>query len=202
MFTSKHKNVAKSEKGGRKSRSMLTERFYTFALLIDGVHKCIHRIKFDFAPCFGVKSVHMFWIYELQAHPEGLTSAELAGKSMISRSLVSREIERLLENGYVVLREAAHGKRKSYNSRILLTDKGKELAEQIRAEAIKVQNQANDGITEEELVIFYTVLKKFYRNLQKIICEKEGVQKNVKRASLPQRPRNLPKNVAETAKKD
>ena len=67
---------------------MIAERFYIFTLLIDGIHKCIHRIKFDFAPHFGVKSVHMFWIYELRDHPDGLTSAELAERTGLRIDLI------------------------------------------------------------------------------------------------------------------
>lgn len=155
---------------------MIPDRFYRFVQLIDGIHKCIHRIKFDFAPYFGVKSVHMFWIYELQAHPEGLTSAELAGKSMISRSLVSREIECLRNNGYIVLHETARGKRKNYNSRITLTEKGKQLANHIRSEALNVQSRVNEGISEEELTSFYRTLEKFYANFQTIIREGEDFE--------------------------
>ena len=157
---------------------MVAERFYKFTQLFDCVHKCISRIKFDFVPQFGVKSVHMFWIYELQAHPEGLTSAELASKSMISRSLVSREIECLLEKGYIVIQETSRGKRKSYNSRITLTEKGQHLAEQISREAMQIQNRVNAGISREELASFYVTLEKLYSNLQIYIKETELSEQN------------------------
>ena len=155
---------------------MLSERFYIFTLLIDGIHKSIHKIKFDFAPEFGVKSVHIFWIYELYAHPNGLTSAELAGKSMISRSLVSREIEWLRDNGYIQMQENPRGKRKNYNARITLTEKGEELARRISNEALTIQNKANQGISEEELIAFYSTLEKFYQNLQGVISESENLE--------------------------
>ncbi len=172
MFTGKHKNRSKKT-GGLGTTAMVSERFYIFIRLIDGIHKCIHRLKFDFAPSFGVKSVHMFWLYELQAHPEGLTSAELASRSMISRSLVSREIERLREEGYIVVHETARGKRKSYNSRIELTEKGHELAADIRTAALSIQSEVNSGISEEELTAFYATLDKLYANLQSVIRESE-----------------------------
>ena len=155
---------------------MIAERFYIFTLLVDGIHKCIHRIKFDFAPHFGVKSVHMFWLYQLRAHPEGLTSAELAECSHISRSLVSREIERLRDNGYIEIRETPRGKRKNYNSPITLTEKGIELADNICLEARKIQERASENISEEELIIFYSTLSKFYQNLKNVIKESENGQ--------------------------
>ena len=153
---------------------MQSVRFYRFVLLIDGVHKCIQKLRFDTAPYFGVKSVHIFWVYELLAHPEGLTAAELASRNMISRSLVSREIEELLKDGYIVMQGTAHGKRKNYNSRITLTDKGKDLASMIMSEGVKVQNAASVDITPEELASFYTTLEKLHRNLCNIAAEREN----------------------------
>ncbi len=153
---------------------MINNRFYKFVLLIDGVHKMVHKLRLDTAPYFGVKSVHIFWIYELCATPEGLTAAELAAKSMISRSLVSRELEMLLEDGYVEMQETARGKRRNYNSRITLTQKGRALAAYIASEGLKVQNAADIGIDEEELSAFYVTLEKLYRNLCAVAKEREG----------------------------
>lgn len=147
---------------------LLDDRFYPFVCLIDGIHKSIQKLRVDFAPEFGVKSVHIFWIYELYTHPEGLTSAELAAQSNISRSLVSREIEMLLEDGYVCMEETAHGKRKNYNSRITLTERGEELARRIWDEGLRVQNVVNEGICEEELISFYRTLQKLHDNLREI----------------------------------
>jgi DNA-binding MarR family transcriptional regulator len=186
----------------RKTPSMIAERFYIFTLLIDGIHKCIHRIKFDFAPHFGVKSVHMFWIYELRNHPNGLTAAELAECSRISRSLVSREIERLRENGYVEIRETARGKRKNYSSPICLTEKGRELADSICAEAMKIQERAGEGISEEELIVFYSTLSKFYNNLCGVIRESDGDKKPSEDDDLPQGLPDLMQALTGKIKKD
>lgn len=141
-------------------------RFEKFTLLIDGIHKCIGKIKFDTAPYLGIKSVHVFWIYELALHPEGLTAAEIASVSMVDRSLVSREIAALKKGGYVESEDT--GKKRSYNARITLTDKGRELAELITKEATRVQSMADAGITDEELTSFYSTLEKLYANFAAI----------------------------------
>lgn len=137
-------------------------RFEKFTLLIDGIHKSINRIKFDTAPYLGVKSVHVFWIYQLSLHPEGLTAAEIAAVSMVDRSLVSREIAALEKGGYVAREET--GKKRGYNARITLTEKGVELAERITEEAISVQSKVGEGITASELAAFYVTLEKLYEN--------------------------------------
>ena len=151
---------------------MELERFGKFTLLIDGIYKNIHKIKLDTAPYLGVKSVHVFWIYSLRTHPEGLTATELAALSEIDRSLVSREVAKLCADGYI-MSVGGTGKRKNYNSRLVLTEKGMELAEYIRREAMDVQKRADDGISDGELELFYTVLEKLYNNFVKITKERE-----------------------------
>ena len=137
-------------------------RFEKFTLLIDGIHKSINRIKIDTAPYLGVKSVHVFWIYQLSLHPEGLTAAEIAAVSMVDRSLVSREIAALEKGGYVAREET--GKKRGYNARITLTERGEELAARITEEAMGVQSKVDEGISEEELASFYLTLEKLYAN--------------------------------------
>ena len=157
--------------GGREADDGLESvRFEKFTLLIDGIHKCINKIKIDTAPDLGVKSVHVFWVYELLLHPEGLTAAEIAAVSMVDRSLVSREIETLKKNGYVVSEDT--GGKRSYNARITLTEKGQELAERIKSEAISVQKAADANVSEEELVSFYSTLEKLYANFYAITSDK------------------------------
>ena len=146
-------------------------RFEKFALLIDGVQKCIQKFKMTIAPKLGVKGVHVLWIYELMVHPEGLTSAELAVKSNIDPSLISRELASLKRRGYIA-RETQSGKR-SYNSRITLTEEGKTLANRILGIALEVQCAVNGGVSREELTVFYSVLERLLANFENYIKETE-----------------------------
>ena len=156
---------------------MMKERFYLFVLRINSISKYINKLKFDFAPQLGVKNVHIFWLYELYIHPEGLTASELASRAMISRSLISREIENLLENGYIQMQKNSKGKRMNYNAHITLTEKGLELAQNISKKGMEVQSKVNRGISEEELIIFYNTLEKLQNNLKSISdeWEKNGI---------------------------
>lgn len=65
------------------------------------------------------------------------------------------------------------GKRRNYNSRLVLTEKGIELAKIISSEALDVQNSADNGITESELVSFYITLEKLNENFAKITKARE-----------------------------
>ena len=143
-------------------------RFEKFTLLIDGIHKSIHNLKITIAPHLGVKGVHVLWVWELLKNPDGLTAAELAMRSMVNRSLVSREIEALREGGYVVLSLDGGNK---YNGKLRLTEKGRELAESIGGEVVRIQDAVDEGISKEELDAFYKTLEKLNDNFKKYNAE-------------------------------
>lgn len=151
---------------------MELERFGKFTLLIDNISKAIHKIKIDTVPYLGIKSVHVFWIYNLYTHPEGLTATEIAANRQVDRSLVSREIAELCSDGYIEY-VGGTGKRRNYNTRLVLTEKGRELAHIIWHEAMDIQTKADIGVTDEELELFYSVMEKLYANLAKIAKERE-----------------------------
>lgn len=151
---------------------MEKERFFSFTRLIDGIHKSVLRLRLDNAPIFDLKGVHVFWVYELLQHPEGLSAAELAQSSQIDRSLISREITALKKKGYIRLSET-EGKR-NYNAKLLLTESGKEAAKKIAEIALDFQNRGSEGVSEEDLTTFYKTLKIIHRNLEKIAEENEA----------------------------
>lgn len=150
---------------------MENNRFEKFTLLIDGIHKSVHKLKLDIAPTLGVKGVHVFWVYELSCHPEGLTATEIAAAGRIDRSLVSREIAALVGGGYI----ASHGGSGSrrYNEKFYLTDSGKELSARISDEIFKIQESVSHGIDPKELSVFYSVLERLYDNFEQVLSSDE-----------------------------
>lgn len=147
------------------------DRFESFILLIDAIHKCINKIKTDIVSSGEIKSVHTMWLYELLRNPKGLTAVEIASKTMIDRSLVSREITSLIKAGFIKS-DSASGKR-NYNSVITLTEKGKAAAEEIADAALKVQNEVSSDVSADELSVFYSVLERLYRNISDIANKTE-----------------------------
>ena len=156
---------------------MEQERFFNFTRLIDGIHKDVLKIRLDYAPAFGVKSVHVFWLYDLLSHPEGLSATELAASSQIDRSLISREIAALKKQG-LIRSENVEGKR-NYNAKLTLTESGKAAAKRISELGVYFQNRVSEAIDEKKLLIFYDALEKMYKNLEKITAEGfgESIQK-------------------------
>lgn len=140
---------------------MNTIRYEKFTHSIDGIHKSVNKLKAAIAPRLGVKGVHVFWIYKLLEYPDGLTAAEIATVSMIDKSLVSREIAALKRDGYIEVRGAEGGKR-NYNARLVLTERGIELAEKIVTEVTRIQTAVSEDISQEELSAFYSTLEKIH----------------------------------------
>ena len=61
----------------------------------------------------------------------------------------------------------------NYNALITLTDKGMELAKNVSKKGMEVQSRVNQGISEEELIIFYSTLEKLQNNLKTLSDEWE-----------------------------
>lgn len=136
---------------------MDSKRFIHFTQMVDTTQKCVKKIEQHFAPRFGVKSVHIFWLHELRLHPEGLTATELATRRMVDRSLISREMDDLKRQGLVETKLCGG---KNYNARLRLTAKGIAIADQIAEDALSVQHMASSDMTAEELLQFYTTFEK------------------------------------------
>ncbi len=151
---------------------MEAKRFVMFINRIDSMHKHLRRLRAELGSDADMKGVHTLWVYLLSVHPEGLTSAELAEVCSVDRSLISREIEQLRQNGIVELQEA--NGRRVYNSNVRLTARGMELAEQIGRRALSLQEAVDEGITGEELDVFYTVVEKMRTNFDKILKHQKG----------------------------
>lgn len=141
-------------------------RFEKFVMLIDAAHKGIGRVKQRIVADTSVKSVHTMWLYKLLNHPDGLTASELAAENNIDRSLISRELTTLAADGYITI--GSQGKKRGYNSRIRLTEKGRDVAEKIARIAFEAQQAIGEGVDERCLVVFYNALEKICLNFEKL----------------------------------
>ena len=117
---------------------MEEERFEQFWGLISGIHRNIEKLKTKWTEPLGMKSVHIFWVYLLKDHPEGLTAAELARLSQTNRSLVSREIQNLIDLGYVYT-DKNH---RSYGQKLKLSQSGVEAAKKISQASLRFRTRS------------------------------------------------------------
>ena len=133
------------------------EHFEEFASLISSIHGSIQKLKSHHTMTLGLKSVHIFWLYLLRNHPQGLSASQLAAAGKTSRSLVSREINTLIEQDIIHTLDSSP--RRRYGWKFTLTPRGCELADQIAGIAAQVQQQVSSEIPEEELNSFYHSLR-------------------------------------------
>ena len=145
---------------------METERFEQFSSLISGIYRDIQKLKAQRAAAIGMKSVHIFLVYLLKNHPEGLTASELSRHSQSNRSLVSREIQELIDLGYVTTSQGTHKRR--YGQKLILTPDGEKAANYISSISMDIQNQVNTGIPEGDLITLYRTLGILMDNFHKL----------------------------------
>ena len=145
---------------------MHDERFEQFSNLISGIYRDIQKLKNQWTAPLGMKSVHIFWVYLLKNHPEGLTASELSRHSQSNRSLVSREIQELMDLGYVQAESGSRTRR--YAQKLILTEAGQKVASQISEVSLSIQNEVNAGIPEEDLRILYRTLGILMENFHRL----------------------------------
>lgn len=132
-------------------------RFEEFSSLISSVHGNMQKLKSRYTTQLGVKAVHVFWLYLLRTHPEGMAASELAVAGPTDRSLVSREINVLFDEGIIFTQDSDD--RRRYGGKLMLTSKGKRLADVISAVVTDIQNTVSQYIPEADLVTFYRTLR-------------------------------------------
>lgn len=148
---------------------MKEERFEQFSSLISGIYRDIQKLKTKWTEPLGMKSVHIFWVYLLKNHPEGLSASELSRHSQSNRSLVSREIQELINLGYVYAEETP--KQRRYGQKLRLTESGLTVAQRISDASLEIQHVVNAGIPEDDLITLYRTLEILMRNFHTLTDE-------------------------------
>lgn len=140
----------------------MEDRFVKFSINIAKLHKLIQKLKTDGMKQFDLKGTHTLCIYQLLTHAEGMTSTEMAASCDLDPALISRTLASLTES-QIVCRMGESGK---YFAKYVLTPKGNAVAKEIQTLVHAIQEIADTGISEEELIVFYRVLGKLADNLQ------------------------------------
>ena len=85
----------------------------------------------------------------------------------IGRSTVTNIIQLMERKGYIARESVEHDARLK---KVVLTEKGIRNQEMLEDLVESLDTRLVDGITEEELSVFYSVIEKLKRNLTKQIC--------------------------------
>ena len=142
----------------------MQERFQTFTVLIARLNRCIRKIKTEEMAEFNLKSPHVSCLYYLYKS-DSLTSKELCDICEEDKANISRSIEYLEKNGYLVCKSKTE---KRYKSPLVLTEKGRATGEYIVRKIDAILDSVSEGIPEEHRMIMYRSLSVICDNLQKI----------------------------------
>ena len=149
----------------------MLDRFEKFSLAIAEINRCWHKIAAGELSIYDLKASHVTYLLTLARYPEGLTAPKLAELCDRDKADVSRMLS-ILEARGLVTKDGIGGNR--YRGCLRLTPEGQTVAEALSRRAELAVEQAGEGLTERERIIFYTALDTITKNLRRI-CQ-EGLQ--------------------------
>ena len=132
----------------------MEDRFETFTVLIAKISRNIRKIKNQEMADYDLRSPHISCLYYLYSS-EGLTATDLCERCEEDKATISRSLEYLENNGYLVC-ESKFPKR--YKSPLLLTEKGRMVGKKIADKIDLVLDEINIELAEEERIAFYRSL--------------------------------------------
>ena len=129
----------------------MEERFAAFTVLIAKINRNIRRIKTEEMAEFHLKGPHVACLYHLTtAGP--LTAGELCDRCDEDKAAISRSLDFLEKEGYLVCDSSA---RKRYRSPLRLTEKGEATGRRIMEKIDRIVREAGSALTEEERAVMY-----------------------------------------------
>jgi len=148
----------------------MEERFQTFTLLISKITRCIRKIKSEEMREYDLKTPHVSCLYYLYINNAPMTATELVEMCDEDKAAISRSIEYLENNGFLICDSKSE---KRYKSPIFLTEKGRKVGGEIIKKINNVLKFSNQGLSDDDLNKFYKGLSLISENL-KNICDKYG----------------------------
>lgn len=142
----------------------MRERFETFTVLIAKINRSIRKIKTAAMSEFNLKSTHVSCIFYLYK-AGSMTATELSEVCEEDKGAVSRSIEYLEKNGYIVCDSDAP---KRYKSPLRLTAKGTDIGERLVSKIDTVLSQVGTSLSSEMRLMMYQGLNTVCDDLQKI----------------------------------
>ena len=149
----------------------MNQRFETFVTAISSISRSLQRLKSAEMADLGLKGTHVMCLYQLQQHPEGLTSSALAQLCDADKAAISRTVAELKGLDLIA---GPQGGEKRYRQRIRLTDQGLRVTAQMDRKILDAVTAATQGYSLEEREIFTKVLLQVADNLQ-AACAREDL---------------------------
>ncbi len=147
------------------------DRFETFSTTISFINKCVQKIKTNEMLPVGLKGSHVMCIYTLGKETDGLTASQLSKKCGEDKAAISRTLKELLDMKYIY--PVSFTKKRVYRTKMLLTEKGKQVLSSIKEKINKALDFVGEGISESERIAFYNSLSIIASNLKTYVNQME-----------------------------
>lgn len=147
------------------------DRFMRFSRATDAIIKNLQRYKNEKLQSFGLKSMHLMFLYNLDKAKDGLTAGELSDVCGVDKAFISRMTAELRKAGYVAYSESKP-ERFHYRKKLILTEYGKKVMESVNNMIKDAVAKISDGVSSEQIEIFYDVLYKLDTNLSTILTDR------------------------------
>ena len=148
----------------------MLDRFERFSYALAEISRCWRKLASEELAKYGLKSPHATYLTTMYKYPDGITVPKLCEVSGKDKSDASRMIAILEEKGLARKKDVGGS---LYRGLWVLTEEGKNAAEQVSLRASKAVELAGKDLDEETRNIFYKALESITSNLT--ILSKEGI---------------------------
>ncbi len=146
------------------------DRFDRFSLAITQISRCWRRLASEEMEKYGLKGTHATYLTNIYRFEEGVTVSQLCELSGKDKSDASRMMAILIAKGFVK-KQLVKGS--LYRGRLVLTEKGREAAEQVSCKAARAVELAGKDLSEQERTIFYQAMESIVNNLKEL--DRDGI---------------------------
>ncbi|MBR5871652.1 MAG: MarR family transcriptional regulator [Clostridia bacterium] len=140
----------------------MEERYELFCALTTKISRSIKKIKNLETEEFGLRSPHVSCVYYLYI-ADGMTATELCERCEEDKASISRALDYLETNGFIVC-ESKSAKR--YKSPLHLTALGRTVGEKIHQRISRVLDEVSLVLSDEERVSLYRSLTLISESLE------------------------------------
>lgn len=147
----------------------MKDRYEIFTMLINRISRNIRKIRNCGMSEYNFRNIHVSCIYQLY-NSQGITATELCERCEEDKATISRALDYLEKNGYIICQSMTT---KRYKSPIVLTDRGLEVGEKTAQKIDRVLDEVSVGLSDEEREEFYRCLAIISKNLEVISKEFE-----------------------------
>ena len=146
-------------------------RFETFTGSILELNRYLQKLKDIEMKPFGLRANHVMCLYYLGKNPQGLTVTQMAETCKEDKAAVSRCLSQLVGRGLV--RGDFPENKRSYRTRLTLTDAGQELVQKIYQKVDAAMVGGSSGLTDAQRDNLYAAMELIIKNLSRYIAQRE-----------------------------